>query len=82
MARPIEEIDRAQRKRVVLLSLERAQHEAMIDYCNSLLGEGNHGPAVIEALMYDRQQAHTRVVAIIAEIDAIHAERVRLGLAS
>lgn len=82
MGRPIEEIDRDLRKRIVALARERGEREEAVRYIDDQLSMGNRGPAETEALLHDRQQNHQEVVAIIREMDEIHAERVRLGLAS
>lgn len=80
--RELVQIDKAQRRRIIALARERGECEEMINYVDGQLGTGNPGPTEVQALMDDRQRNHERVVAIIAEMDTIHAERVRLGLAS
>lgn len=82
MENNLEQTDRDLRKRVIALSLERTQCEEMVGYCDSQLSKRDCGPMARQQLLGDRQRNHDRVVAIIREVDEIHTERVRLGLAN
>lgn len=78
----LKQVDRDLRKRVIALSLERTQREEMVGYCDVQLSKDDCGPMARQQLLGDRQKNHDRVVAIIREMDEIHARRVELGLAS
>lgn len=82
MQSELDRIDRDLRKRVIGLSLERAQCEEMVGHCDAQLSKDDCGPMTRQQLLGDRQRSHDRVVAIIRELDEIHARRVELGLAS
>lgn len=82
MVRPVEKIDRDLRKRIIALARGRGDCEEMVRHFEAQISMGNQGPAEIQNLLEDEHRYEHRIIEIIREMDEIHAERVRLGLAS
>ncbi len=74
--------DKDLRQRIIALARERGECEEMAHHLDVQLSKDDCGPMARQQLLGDRQKNHDRVVAIIREMDEIHARRVELGLAS